>query len=259
MSTYVMSDIHGCYDDMLMMIEKIKLSDEDVLVFAGDYIDRGPKSYEMIKWIEKNLYNAIFLKGNHEVEFAYGISLMLEMCKKNEWSEESLEDTRIVFALIKQASQGVFDYYGTIQNLIEIHGCTLSELSHYANMFEEFPLFYLLEVSGRNYVIVHAGYIDTLEGVDTERAYESIDEFYLYARDDAYIYGGIEHGVVVAGHTPTTLEEELPFNNGDVYKSYDEDLDCTFYDIDCGCSAKGKRDGAKLACIRLNDEQIYYI
>ena len=44
MSTYVMSDIHGCYDDMLMMIEKIKLSDEDVLVFAGDYIDRGPKS-----------------------------------------------------------------------------------------------------------------------------------------------------------------------------------------------------------------------
>ena len=43
-----MSDIHGCYDDMLMMIEKIKLSDEDVLVFAGDYIDRGPKSYEMI-------------------------------------------------------------------------------------------------------------------------------------------------------------------------------------------------------------------
>lgn len=173
MSTYVMSDIHGCYVDMIKMIEKIELSDEDVLIFAGDYIDRGPKSYEMIKWIEQNLNKAIFLKGNHEVEFAYGISLMQEMCKKNEWSEESLEDTRIVFALIKQASQGVFDYYGTIQNLIEIHGCTLSELTHYANMFE--------------------------------------------------------------------------------------DLDCTFYDIDCGCSAKGKRDGAKLACIRLDDEQIYYI
>ena len=95
MSTYVMSDIHGCYDDMLMMIEKIKLSDEDVLVFAGDYIDRGPKSYEMIKWIEKNINNAIFLKGNHEVEFAYGISLMLEMCKKmsgqkNPWKIQEL-------------------------------------------------------------------------------------------------------------------------------------------------------------------------
>ena len=127
MSTYVMSDIHGCYDDMLMMIEKIKLSDEDVLVFAGDYIDRGPKSYEMIKWIEQNLNKAIFLKGNHEVEFAYGISLMQEMCKNNNWSEESMEDTRIEFALIKQASQGVFDYYGTIQNLIEIHNCTLSD------------------------------------------------------------------------------------------------------------------------------------
>lgn len=51
----------------------------------------------------------------------------------------------------------------------------------------------------------------------------------------------------------------LPFNDGDIYKSYDEELDCTFYDIDCGCSARGKRDGAKLACIRLDDEKIYYV
>jgi hypothetical protein len=31
----------------------------------------------------------------------------------------------------------------------------------------------------------------------------------------------------------------------------DEDLDCIFYDIDCGCAMRKKRPNGKLACIRL--------
>ena len=60
-------------------------------------------------------------------------------------------------------------------------------------------------------------------------------------------------------NTPTTLEEELPYNDGNVYKSYDEEMDCTFYDIDCGCVSRSKRSNAKLACLRLDDEQIFYV
>ncbi len=62
----------------------------------------------------------------------------------------------------------------------------------------------------------------SLEGVDTEDTFAAIEDFYLYDRDDAYIYGGLERSIVVAGHTPTTLEEELPYNAGSVYKAYDE-------------------------------------
>lgn len=155
-----------------------------------------------------------------------------------------LEDTRAVFLFIKQASGGVFDYYGTIKDLIEIHDCTLSDLIRYGNMVGDLPFFHMLEVNDKNVVIVHAGYIESLDGVETERDYETLDDFYIYARDDAYICGGIEHGIVVAGHTPTTLEEELPFNEGNVYMFYDEELDCTFYDIDCGCASRGRIDGA---------------
>jgi hypothetical protein len=33
--------------------------------------------------------------------------------------------------------------------------------------------------------------------------------------------------MIIDGHTPTTAEEP-PFNDGNVYRSYDEDLDCVF-------------------------------
>ena len=51
MSTYVMTDIHGHFDAMKRMLDKIGFSKEDRLICAGDYIDRGPNSYEMLRWI----------------------------------------------------------------------------------------------------------------------------------------------------------------------------------------------------------------
>ena len=57
-----MSDIHGCYDDMIKMLEQIAFTDEDTLILAGDYIDRGSQSFEMLKWIESNPKNVIFLE-----------------------------------------------------------------------------------------------------------------------------------------------------------------------------------------------------
>lgn len=41
----------------------------DTIVFLGDYIDRGPDSFEVISYLiqlKKQCKNAIFLKGNHE-------------------------------------------------------------------------------------------------------------------------------------------------------------------------------------------------
>ena len=41
-----MSDIHGQFDALMKMLEKIQFSDEDELYILGDVIDRGPKSME---------------------------------------------------------------------------------------------------------------------------------------------------------------------------------------------------------------------
>ena len=40
---------------------------------------------------------------------------------------------------------------------------------------------------------------------------------------------------------------------------YNAGKDCVFYDIDCGCAFRDRDPDAKLACIRLEDEKIFYI
>lgn len=264
MSTYVMSDIHGCYDEFMDMLEQIKFSNEDTLILAGDYIDRGPKSLEMLQWIENLPENVIALCGNHDIEFAYNVELLNKFAKED-MDKDSNEETLLLYALFSQAAIkktggfSVFDIYGTISELITVYGITLNQLLKWTDCIWEMAYFHMLDVNGKKNVVVHAGYTECLDNDKMDSHYETLDDFYVYARDDAYINGGIEHGVIIAGHTPTTLEEELPFNDGNVFKLYDEEIDCTFYDIDCGCSSREHMDNAKLACIRLEDEKIFYV
>ena len=76
---FVMSDIHGCLNEFtkrlhdLNDLESIKAG-KDKLILLGDYIDRGPESYKVLKKIydiqqEFGSDNVIVLKGNHEEWF----------------------------------------------------------------------------------------------------------------------------------------------------------------------------------------------
>lgn len=66
---YAIGDIHGCFDQLLSLMNKLHIHPNDKLVFLGDYIDRGPDSYEVITYLidlKQRLPNTVFLKGNHE-------------------------------------------------------------------------------------------------------------------------------------------------------------------------------------------------
>ena len=41
---YVMSDIHACETAFLKILNKIKFTSDDLLIIAGDLIDRGGKN-----------------------------------------------------------------------------------------------------------------------------------------------------------------------------------------------------------------------
>ena len=41
MSTYVISDLHGCLKEFEAMLEKIEFSEYDEMYIAGDVCDRG--------------------------------------------------------------------------------------------------------------------------------------------------------------------------------------------------------------------------
>ena len=261
MSTYIMTDIHGHYDDMREMFGKIGFSAGDRLICAGDYIDRGPQSYEMLQWMENPGENVVLVRGNHDEEFACYVDLMIMISQKAGLEMDSVEDAVTAYQALWQVSS-YFDCYGTVRSLIQKKKVTLGRLAQWAACIRKMPYFYEIIMDGRRCIIVHAGYVESLEslkGVETDDTYDSLEKFYLTARDDAYVYGGVEHGMILAGHTPTTAIYELPFHHGKVYRVYDEKADCVFYDLDCGYGFKESNPEARLACMRLEDEKIFYI
>lgn len=74
---YAIGDIHGCFDLMILLLERI-VEDADAradhrrpyIVFLGDYIDRGDDSRRVLDTLSKlasdRHSNAVFLRGNHE-------------------------------------------------------------------------------------------------------------------------------------------------------------------------------------------------
>jgi diadenosine tetraphosphatase ApaH/serine/threonine PP2A family protein phosphatase len=74
MSRYVIGDIHGCLDDLRRLIDGLPVRAGDVLVFLGDYNDRGPDSAGVVSYLialqrEFKETDFVFLKGNHEDMF----------------------------------------------------------------------------------------------------------------------------------------------------------------------------------------------
>ncbi|WP_367006932.1 metallophosphoesterase [Streptococcus sp. ZY19097] len=72
---YVMSDIHGHYDEFIESLSKVDLSDTDNrLILLGDYIDGGSQSFQVISKIielEKKFPDQVItLLGNHEEYFS---------------------------------------------------------------------------------------------------------------------------------------------------------------------------------------------
>lgn len=72
---FAIGDIHGCVNTLRSLVEKV---DEEVkkyekakVVFLGDYVDRGPHSFEVIEFLanRKATTDDVFLLGNHDLEF----------------------------------------------------------------------------------------------------------------------------------------------------------------------------------------------
>jgi len=65
MRKFIIGDIHGCYDELIELTEKVGLNDDDLLISLGDIVDRGNKSKEVYEYFVSRP-NSIVLIGNHE-------------------------------------------------------------------------------------------------------------------------------------------------------------------------------------------------
>lgn len=62
---YFVGDIHGCYEQLMAALEKIKFNpDVDRLISVGDLVDRGPDSVKCLNLLKELWFHAV--SGNHE-------------------------------------------------------------------------------------------------------------------------------------------------------------------------------------------------
>lgn len=178
-------DIHGDINKLNILLEKLKLSKKDTLVFLGDYIDVGSNSKEVLDklLLLSEELNCIFLKGNRE-------DLLLKCIKTK--SEEDMINWLMAGGIATYYS------YGDI-NLI---------FNEHLKFFQKLQLYYKTE----KYLFVHGGVRPNVS--ITEQNKEDI----LWIRDD-FIYK--RHGLkqkIIFGHTPFDIpyidDDKIGINTG---------------------------------------------
>jgi len=66
--TFVIGDIHGALKALIQVLERAEVTENDVLIFLGDYVDGWSQSPEVINYLIqlKDTHNCIFIRGNHD-------------------------------------------------------------------------------------------------------------------------------------------------------------------------------------------------
>ena len=92
MAHYVIGDVQGCYSELQALVKKIKFNpSKDKIIFAGDLVNRGNQSLEVMEFCMKYKGSIKAVLGNHDFYLLY----LIEHQKKNKSLKKVLESRNI--------------------------------------------------------------------------------------------------------------------------------------------------------------------
>ena len=218
MRIYAIGDIHGCAKELTELLELVASREQELpetgrrmLVFLGDYIDRGPDSRGVVEILLHQLpegFSPIFLRGNHEAMMLDAINHPGIYQSAAMWL---FNGGMAAVASYDQAIGGQLELAEWLDMDIIIDDFIRIMPDEHRRFFESLRLSYQCG----DYFFVHAG---VLPGLPLDEQKESdmlwIREPFLNSQED---FGA----VIVHGHTPARQAEIKPnrigLDSGAVY------------------------------------------
>jgi len=240
--TYVISDIHGCYDKYIQMLELIDFSDDDTLYVLGDVIDRGDSSMRILQDMSKRA-NVVPIMGNHEYAGYHVLkdilSLMVEITDE---SIEALSKTNIDIADMARTIEIWTNEYDGNSSLKEFRELPPDEREYVLEYIEEFSLYEIIDVNGKQFLLTHFGIPKgaTLKNLNKYDGYDFIEATIDYNKEY------FKDTIIITGHLPTFVIDES--YRGRIYRKNNN------INIDTGAVF-----GETLACLCLDTDEEFYV
>lgn len=67
MATYLIGDVHGCYDELIALLHKVEFTWKDTLWLTGDLVARGPGSLDVLRYVKSLGDSVRLVLGNHDL------------------------------------------------------------------------------------------------------------------------------------------------------------------------------------------------
>lgn len=230
---YVIGDVHGCYDQLIEVINTIESKDPDAdITLLGDIIDRGPKTWDTVLWAMSHVYTDSryhMVLGNHE-------DMVLSWYNDNIASSvEKLSD-----ALPTQ-----YDFWAVAMSEFGDTNDSISVLEPFMRFIKSLPLYRKIKINDVTYLISHASIKYEMQNneVQIKSSGKYDKEFIIWDRNQ--VFEGIKNDkniIAIHGHTPTTCrlygknscrrgmiaysENTVNLDSGCAYKDVVDDAPC---------------------------------
>jgi serine/threonine protein phosphatase 1 len=67
---YVVGDVHGCFDELRTLWDRLDPSGTDLVVFVGDLVRKGPASTDVVRFVSDSDH-AVSVRGNNEAKIIH--------------------------------------------------------------------------------------------------------------------------------------------------------------------------------------------
>jgi serine/threonine protein phosphatase 1 len=209
----VIGDIHGAYRALVQVLERASVTNNDTLIFLGDYVDGWSESSEVINYLIrlKETNHCVFIRGNHDT-----------------WCEEWLMGKEAAKKWLFNGGEATVKSYEQITELEK-----QKHIAFYNQMLNYF-------VDGENRLFIHAGF-SSMHGPEHEiyssnyswdrTLWEMAITMDARIKKDSKLYPKRLKlfSEIFIGHTPTT--------NYDVYEPMNA---INVWNVDTGAGFDGK-------------------